>query len=88
MGIQGVQWYTRFTKLYRMYKGILGVQDSTGTGNFLRFQSVNKKGYFWVLSGFHLGISQYGKMIPNPPMGQEFSNISPIMGFPCPSISL
>ena len=51
-------------------------------------QSVNKKGYFWVLRGFQLGISQYGKMIPNPLMGHEFPNVSPIMGFSCPNITL
>ena len=48
-------------------------------------RSVNKKGYFWVHCGYLLGISQLGKMIPNPFMGQECHIIFPSMGILCPS---
>ena len=44
-------------------------------------------GYFCVLSGFLLGISQIGKVIPKPILGQEFHIISPILGFICPNNS-
>ena len=52
---------------------------------FCNSPSVNKMGYFCVLSGFLLGISQIGKVIPKPILGQEFQKNSPILGFTCPN---
>ena len=52
---------------------------------FCNSQSVNKMGYFCVLSGFLLGISQIGKVIPKPILGQEFQKNSPILGFTRPN---
>ena len=46
---------------------------------------MNKMGYFCVLSGFLLGISQIGKVIPKPILGQEFHNNFPILGFTRPN---
>ena len=53
---------------------------------FCNSQLVNKVGYFRVFIVFSLWISQIGKMVPNPYMGQEYPKFFLVMGITCPSI--